>query len=304
MPRTNKNDSERIDQLLSMLWSSKSKTRTKAIADQILEINPHRVEALIIKSDTCDNARDMAKFLEKALSALKAPKNFAPDDRNLLFLTINQRLAWCYMTVGQSDKAFKACETAVKFMEEHAGDESLYDEKNNTLVKALYYRLLIDRKEWQKILSEAMRDSDITLARAYAKLIAAWCMSKEKARSVCASLFWDVLTIAPDVPFYMFGYFEEPDENAEPEADEDFNFALMYYDVIKVSQEFYDWFTRGVILFGLLSGRFDEREEEYMIDALDSLGGFDEYERMKNILVETEDSIVIETLAANKCLVD
>ncbi len=41
-----------------------------------------------------------------------------------------------------------------------------------------------------------------------------------------------------------------------------------------------------------------------MIDALDNLGGFDEYERMKNILVETEDSAVIEALTANKCLVN
>ena len=66
--------------------------------------------------------------------------------------------------------------------------------------------------------------------------------------------------------------------------------------------EFYNWFSKGVILFGLLSGRFEDNEQDSMIDALDNLGGFDEYEKLKNILVETEDRAVIEALIANKSL--
>ncbi len=41
-----------------------------------------------------------------------------------------------------------------------------------------------------------------------------------------------------------------------------------------------------------------------MIDALDSLGGFNDYEKMKAVLVEGDDMAVIEALAANKCLTD
>ena len=172
------------------------------------------------------------------------------------------------------------------------------------MVKALFYRVLIERRAWQKILSESMRDPTNTLAKAYAKLLAAWFMAGgvKNSRNVCANLLWDCLSIAPDVPFYILGYFEEPDEESEPEAFEDFSFALMYYDTVAITDELFNWFSRGVILFGLLSGRFDGKEQDYLIDVLDSLGGFDEYEKMKDIIVETEDSLVLEALAAHKCL--
>ena len=105
--------------------------------------------------------------------------------------------------------------------------------------------------------------------------------------------------MSPDVPFYMLGYYEEPDDDEENEA---FDFAVMYYDILSVSDEFFHWFTRGTILFGLLTNRFDGREREYVLDVIDSLGGYEEYERMSGIMLEADDRAVIETLAANKCL--
>lgn len=76
----------------------------------------------------------------------------------------------------------------------------------------------------------------------------------------------------------------------------------MYYDVISVSDDLCNWFTRGAILFGLLTNRFDGREREYVLDVLDTLGGYEEYERMSSVVVEGDDRAVIEMLAANKCL--
>ena len=302
MTRNKKNNNERIEQLLTMAWNTSSTARILAIANQILEINPNRVEALILKADNTDDTKKSVKLLQQALKVLDEPDNCISDDRDLYFLTINQRIAFAYMELGELENAFTACETAIKFAEENSDDEYITDEINNSLMKALYYRVLIERHEWQRILTDSMKDSEKTLGRAYARLIAAWFMSPENNKSVCANLFFDALSIAPDVPFYILGFFEEPDDNAPEEEYEDFHFALMYYDTVSISDDFYNWFSRGVILFGLLSGRFDEKEQDYMIDVIDNLGGFDEYEKMKNILVETEDSAVIEALIANKCL--
>ena len=108
--------------------------------------------------------------------------------------------------------------------------------------------------------------------------------------------------LAPDVPFYLLGYFQEPDDNASDRSHEEFDFALLFYDALSVSEDFFNWFTRGTILFGLLSGRFEEREREYLLDVLDTLGGYEEYERMSGMIVEGDDEAVIEMLAANKCL--
>ena len=297
------NNNERISQLLTMLWNTSSPARQLAIVNQILEINPDNLEALIVKADQIENQDKRLELLLHALKVLEK-KGDKVEDKAIFFISIAQRIAFTYMGLGNFDKAFEYCEIVLKFCEENPEDEYIKSEYDATMIKALFYRVLIERRDWQRILSEAMRDSTITLGRAYAKLIAAWFMAGgvKNPRNICANLLWDALSIAPEVPFYILGYFEEPDENSESEAFEDFNFALMYYDTVAITDEFFNWFSRGVILFGLLSGRFEGREQDYLIDVLDGLGGFDEYEKMKDIIVETEDSLVLEALAAHKCL--
>ena len=88
----------------------------------------------------------------------------------------------------------------------------------------------------------------------------------------------------------------------KPVEREEFEFALMYYDAFSISDDFFNWFSRGAILFGLLSNRFDAKEREYMLDVIDTLGGYEEYEKMSKVLVEADDAAIIEALAANKCL--
>ncbi len=301
----NQNNDERISQLLTMAWSTSSPARELAIANQILELDPDNIEALIIKADQIEENQSLRlEILQHALKALDKPGNCDPEEKILLFISINHRIAYVFMALGELDKAFEHCETVIKFCEENSEDEYIKSEYDDTMMKALFYRVLIERRDWQRILSEAMRDTKNTLGRAYAKLIAAWFLSGENSKKICAPLLWDALSIAPDVPFYILGYFEEPDEDSEPEAFEDFNFALMYYDTVAVTDELFNWFSRGVILFGLLSGRFEGKELDYLVDVLDNLGGFDEYEKMKNIIVETEDSLVLEALAAHRCLTE
>lgn len=297
--KRNKNE-DRIAQLLAMAWSTSSPARELAIANQILEIDPDNIEALIIKADQLENPNKRLELLEHALKALDG--QVERDEKNLLFISINHRIAYTYMGLGNLDKAFECCQAVLKFCDENSQDEFIKSEYDETMIKTLFYRILIERHAWQKILTEAMRDTKDTLARAYAKLIAAWFMAGGNAKKICANLLWDALSIAPDVPFYILGYFEEPHEHSEPEAFEDFSFALMYYDTVAITDELFNWFSRGVILFGMLSGRFDRKEQDYLIDVLDSLGGFEEYERMKNIIVGTEDRLVLEALAAHRCL--
>ena len=300
------NDSERIEQLLNMAWETSSPARELAIANQVLEINPDNISALLLKAGQTEDPNKCLEILQHALNALDKPGSCEPDEKGSFFILINSQLASLYTGLDEFDNAYKHCESVLKFCEENPDEE----EKNielgydDTMIKALFYRALIERRDWQKILEEAMRDTKDTLGRAYARLIAAWFLGGQNAKKICANLLWDVLRIAPDVPFYMVGFIEEPSVDVENEELEDFNFALMYYDTISITDEFFNWFSRGVILFGLLSGRFEEKERDYLIDVLDNLGGYDEYQKMKDIIVETEDSLVLEALAANKCLTE
>ena len=292
---------ERIDQLLSMAWNTKSTARTLAIVNQILEIAPDNVDALIIKADNTQDADERTDILMKALHALEAEKITDPEERDILYYVVNQRLAFTHFYASRFDEALKFCEAALKSEAIHSDPDAEASEEG---MKSLYYRLLLEHEEWQKILTETMRDDDHSWAWGYSRLIAAWMLAQDNTRYVCAKMFWDVLAMSPDIPFYMLGYFAEPDDSATQEEHDEFEFALLYYDAISVSDDFYNWFTRGVILFGLLSGRFEEREREYLLDVLDTLGGYEEYEKMSGLIVEGDDAAVIEMLAANKCLAE
>lgn len=296
-----KNRKSRINQLLTMAWTTKSTARIIAIANQILELDPNNTEALIMKADNIDDANKRIELLRKALDSLDKPDSCNSEDRDFLRLVLNQRMAYTFFAVNNIDEALSFCEAALKCEAEQKDSDAVDD---GGAMKALYYRILIERKDWPKILSETMKDEEHSLAWGYARLVAAWMMAPDNGRAVCANMFWDVLMLAPDVPFYMLGYFPEPEDDAEPESHNDFDFAVMYYDVLSVSDYFFQWFSRGTILFGLLSNRFDEREREYMLDILDTLGGYEEYERMSYIIVEGDDEAVIEMLAANKCLAE
>ena len=78
----------------------------------------------------------------------------------------------------------------------------------------------------------------------------------------------------------------------------------MFYDTLDISENFKNWFKRGVILFGLLTNRFDGSKHDYMIDELDASGGYEEYEKMSRMIIEGDDEAVIEMLAVNKCLTE
>ena len=83
----------------------------------------------------------------------------------------------------------------------------LDDPDNEDEINTLYYRTLIEMEEWQKILALTMKDETHGLAWGYSRLIAAWMSAPGESQAVCANMFWDALSIAPDVPFYMLGYY-------------------------------------------------------------------------------------------------
>lgn len=295
------NDKNRISQLLEMAWNTKSKARTLAIVNQILELAPNYVDALVMKADNTENAEERSKLLLQALKALENPENFSPDEEDVLHFVVNQRLALTFFYSNSFQESLVHCKSALSYAQD---DDDPDLAAGKAAMKSLHYRLLIELQAWQDILAETLRDDEHTLSWGYSRLVAAWMLAPEDKTRICAPIFWDVLMMGPDVPFYMLGYFPEPEDGDGGKSRSEFDFALLYYDALSVSEDFFKWFSRGTILFGLLSNRFNEREREYMLDVIETLGGWDEYEKMSSMIVEGDDEAVIEMLAANKCLAD
>ena len=206
-----KSKQDRIKQLLGMAYNTTSSARSLAIANQILEIDSEVPEALMIKADNTENDKIRADLIKRALDSLEKNGSTNPDDKDLLFVVLNQRLALTLFTLGKLDEAFNACE---KILESNYSTIEDDDDENINMsaTKALYYRIMLARKEWQKILAETMKDSEHSPAWAYSRLIAAFMLAPEDNRkTLCAKMFWDALILAPEIPFYMLGYSPEPD---------------------------------------------------------------------------------------------
>ena len=116
------NNNERISQLLTMLWNTSSPARQLAIVNQILEINPDNLEALIVKADQIQNQDKRLELLLHALKVLEK-KGDKVEDKAIFFISIAQRIAFTYMGLGNFDKAFEYCEIVLKFCEENPEDE-------------------------------------------------------------------------------------------------------------------------------------------------------------------------------------
>ncbi len=292
-------DKERISKLLSMAYNTNSTARIIAISNQILELDDDNPDALLLKAEHTQGEDKKIELLKRALDSLMKPENQNYEDRDFLLFEVNEGLALMYFVKENFHESFKFCSEAMKILHDNEDFSDIIEDDG--YLKSVNYRVMIELHEWQKILSEAMRDDEHNTAWAYSRLIAAYMLAPEHGQ-VYANMFWDLLRVSPDVPLYMIGYRDEPDDDSDSQAFEDFNFALMFYDTLSISDDFKKWFEHGAILFGLLTNRFDSREYDYMIDALDALGGYDEYDRMSKMIFEGDDESVIEMLAANKCL--
>ena len=282
------------DELLDRAYESEDEAEVEALVERALELEPDNPEALLLRADLTDDDEERLSILTGALEAVRtllkdmdvAPEEFAEDELGLVYLALLQRAAFTFFSVGEDEEAFHATEELLR-----------YDLEDNGASRNLYYRILVEKGEWQRILSETEQDVDHQLGWAYSRLAAAFMLGD---RPAAARMFWDAVIMSPNVPFYMLGYFPEPEGESEAE-EEDFNFATLYADVWNASRDLLNWFSRGVILFGLLSGRFGE-EQDSMLEILNSLGGREEYDKMSAVIMDSDDAAIIETLAAHHCL--
>ena len=146
--RGNNTVKQRIDQLLNMAWNTKSTARALAIISQILEIDPDNVDALVMKADNTQDAEARTKILIHALDALNKPENLDIDERDILLYVVNQRLAFTMFYANKFREAFTYCEAALN---SDVPDDDPDAESSREDMKALYYRLLIEAKDWRRL---------------------------------------------------------------------------------------------------------------------------------------------------------
>lgn len=302
----NKGPLAEAERLLERAYNADEGQDIEGLLLRVLELDPRNPEALLLQADATEDHEERLRILGEAVASTRermeaenparegGPQGLWDlEDLEDVYLGLLTRAA---MTLCALEKYHDAL-LALGELRAKGGD--LLD---GAVIQGLYYRALIGLGEWARILSETLREEEHGLGWAYGRLCAAFMLARDaQGRRAAAQMFWEALSLSPNVPFYMMGYFPEP-EGEDEEEMEDFHFASLYSDVWTTSPELYRWFVRGTLLFGLLSGRFEDEEHGYAEGLLDALGGREEYDRMRGLIQASDDETIIETLAAHRCL--
>ena len=277
---------ENIDELLELAYDSDSQEEIKKIAKKILEKNPNHPEALLLLADTLEDEEEQLTLLNRAYKIAKIDfyeefdageeEEALDSDSGIVYAGIIQRMIIPLSDSEKIDEAFQL-----------AQDLRVLDPENQIQSHSLYYYMLLKKKDFSLVLEETMKDSIHSLAWAWSRFIAVFMLSGECITSW--KYFWEAIQMGPDVPFYMFGKYDEPVGDTE-EDEEDFSFALLFSEHIACnSEELAAYVISKANFFGLLSNRItneDSDEYDMVMEILRNTGLLDDYLKL---LDELED---------------
>ncbi|MBP9028017.1 MAG: hypothetical protein KBF46_02120 [Aminivibrio sp.] len=257
---------ERIEELLDEAYSTDDTGEMERLAREVLELDENNVEALILLADTLEYSQEKIAVLEQARNALAeemenirlvSGESLLEDDSGMLYIAVMQRLGFALFSEGKNEEALAI-----------AREIDRYDPERETLGRTLLYRVLLEMGKDAEILEETLREKEASPAMAHSKAIASFRLSGAGRTSYRA--LWEAFAAGPDIPFYILGYFDEPEDGTE-EEEEEYNFALLFEDIWSSENELIKWLTRGTILLGLTASLFPRETADKMLILADAL---------------------------------
>lgn len=259
-------DTDRVEELLDRLYGAEDDEETERLAREILELDDDNVEGLMLLADVVPYSEEKIGFLERAKEILEADcddtlsldtSDPEAQERCSLYMAVLQRLGFAYFSEGRHEDAL---DLTVGLLD--------LDVDGLTLARSLYYRILVEMKKDRDVLEATMDDAERSPSMLHSKAIALWRLSGSGNDAYTA--LWEAFRSAPRVPFYILGYFDEPEEGDMDEAEE-YNLALFFEDAWSSETGLLNWLAQGTILLGLSASLFSKEDTEKMMVLADAL---------------------------------
>ncbi len=261
---------ESIESLLDKAYDSDDPDTVRRLAERVLKLDPENMEGMILLSDVTDDPERKITLLERLKCMLgdcldedeqDAGQEFIYSETGMLYVSVLLRLAFALFSEGFLGRALDVSQEAMG-----------YDADEVTPAKILFYRTLLEMKEYRRVLEEGMKETDPSAGTLHAIAIATFKLFGAGRRAYDA--LWAAVDADPEVPFYIMGYLDEPEDDADDDIIETFNLAMLYEDAwlsgddIKLG----NWLASATILLGLALSLFAGEEEEKMLVLADALG--------------------------------
>ena len=160
------NEPRDIDDLLERAYESEDVEEVEELVREALELDPENPEVLLLQADLTedDEARlpVLLRAVKNARDVLEAEgipeEEFAEDELGSVYLALLQRAAFTLFSMEDDERSFEIVQELMR-----------HDLDDQGAVRSLYYRILIERRDWPLILRETMQDPDRQLGWAYAR---------------------------------------------------------------------------------------------------------------------------------------
>ncbi len=274
---------EDFEKMLSEAYLTDDDEKVREIAGKVLEKSPDNPEALVLMADSVQEDETKINYLEKALEIAKKelPEDYRnmgvdllEDDAGMLYIGILQRLGFVLFPTIDIQRAFDIASEIIR-----------YDIEDETFSRTLFYRCLLEMGEYEQVLRYAESENVSNPAVRHSRAIALYKIYGPSSQA-CQAL-WDIFREGPDIPFYLIGYWVEPD-GVDAYAMENFHFSIFFEEPWSKDEELLLWLSRASVLFGYFTERFNSEAEKNLGDLMSEM---DIEEVINNYRSEIESSI-------------
>ncbi len=264
MTEMNAND-KRLQEIVEALYDENSDDEQKRLAEELLAIDPRNPHGLLALWELLDEqeAPKRLDLLQEGVSESEnrfeenEPGSVDEDLDARCYATLLMNLGYMLYLDGRGEEALETAQKLVDF-----DDEGYFD-----LGRTLLYRCLLDTEDFEAVLGQLESDPIMTLAGQHARAIALF--ETEGKEPEAGEALRDLFAMDPDLPFYLLGIFETPEDDEaydDPELEETLHVAGYFAEIWSASPERLTFLSTPTFIFGYLTERLDDPEEVELLE--------------------------------------